>query len=122
MRREKRRNASLGAGVVLAAIAWAVRTLWLPLDRHVFDGHEADYLAAFQGAEWTGSTRLYPLLAGAYGLLGRVSDEPALLLGVNLAAGVITVLAAAWWARGRWGARAGVALGLALAVSPAHVF
>jgi hypothetical protein len=106
----------------LACAALAVRTLWLPLGRHAFDGHEADYLSAFLGATWTGSTRLYPLLAGAYALLGRVWAHPGVLLGINLLAGVATVLAGAWWVRSRWGDRAGAAAGLALVLSPAHVF
>ncbi len=113
---------SLGTALTLALTALAVRVLWLPLERHVFDGHEADYLAAFQGTDWTASTRLYPLLAGAYEVLGHLWGDPRLLLAVNQAAGVMTVVAAAAWARKRWGDRSGVAVGLALALSPVHVF
>ena len=77
--------------VVAAAAAFA-RFAWLPLERHRFDGHEADYLAAFQGAVLEPSTRHMPLLAGAYRALGRLSDAQEVLLAVNLLAGVLTVL------------------------------
>lgn len=113
---------TLLAGATLAAAALAVRTLWLPLGRHTFDGHEADYLSAFLGAPWSGSTRLYPLLAGLYTALGALGDDPRLLLGLNLAAGVATVLAAGIWVRRTWGDRAALVTAAALALSPAHVF
>ncbi len=113
---------TVAAGLALAAGAMAVRGAWLPLERHVFDGHEADYLAAFQGAAWSGSTRLYPVLAGAYAALGQLSSDPRLLLAVNLLAGALTAVAGAAWARRRWSPRAGWVLGALLALSPAHVF
>ncbi len=114
-----RRLLAVGA-LVLAAVG--VRAVWIPLDRHVFDGHEADYLSAFLGAPWTGSTRLYPLLAGFYGLLGKIWADPRFLLGVNIAAGIATVLAIGLWIGRRHGPRAGWWVATLLAFSPVHAF
>ena len=110
------------AVTALALAALAVRVVWIPVGRHVFDGHEADYLSAFLGASWTGSTRLYPLLAGLYALLGRAWAEPWLLLGVNVVAGVATVLLVGRWIGRRYGRREGWLAAALLAASPVHAF
>jgi len=102
---------------LVAIVATWVRCSWLPLERHRFDGHEADYLAAFQGAVLEPSTRHMPLLAGAYRGLGRLTEAPDALLAVNLAAGVVTAVAGATLAR-----RGRLATGLLLALSPTLVF
>ena len=103
---------------LVAVAATLARGVWLPLERHRFDGHEADYLAAFQGAVLEPSTRHMPLLAGAYRALGRLTDAPEALLAVNVLAGVVTVVAGATLARreGRLGT------GLLLALGPTLVF
>ena len=112
------RKATAQLGILLLAVF--VRTRWIPLARHRFDGHEADYLAVFQGAEWEGTTRLYPVLAGFYAGLGALFDDGNVLLVVNIAAGVGTVVAVGWVVQQRYGEWPGVAAGLLLALSPEH--
>jgi hypothetical protein len=108
-----------------------VRAGWIPLERHRFDGHERDYLRVFLGEPLRASTRLYPTLAGPYRALGALSDDPRLLLWINLGAGALTALlagvAAARWASARGGERAhapraGWIAALLIALSPAHAF
>jgi hypothetical protein len=106
----------------LIGVALVLRTCGIPLWRHRFDGHELDYLAAFQGEPWSASTRVYPLLAGLYQALGRVFSDPRLLVGINVLAGLVTVLAGGFWAKRRWGAGVGWMLAALLALSPTHVF
>jgi len=106
----------------LAGVALLLRTCGIPLWRHRFDGHELEYLAAFQGESWQASTRVYPLLAGFYQALGQVFSDPRLLVGINVLAGLVTVLAGGHWARKRWGASAGWMLAALLALSPTHAF
>lgn len=108
------------AALLALLLALVVRLGVLPLERHRFDGHEADYLRAFLGEVGPASTRLYPLLAGFYAALGRLSPDPRLLLGVNLAAGAALVGVAALWVGRRHGAAAGLGAGVLLALSPPH--
>ncbi len=115
-------RARLASLAGLALLATLARAVGLPLSRHRFDGHEGDYLRAFQGELLEGSTRLYPLLAGLYAGLGALTQDSRALLGLSIAAGVLTVLAGALLVERRFGARAGLLVGLLLALSPTHVF
>lgn len=108
------------ASAAAVGLAVAVRAVWIPLERHRFDGHETDYLRAFLGESGPASTRLYPLLAGLYRALGALSDDPRVLLGLNLAAGVLLVGVAAGWVGRRAGPAAAWGVGILLALSPAH--
>lgn len=112
------RRTTVGLGVLL--LAFFARVWWIPMSRHRFDGHEADYLAVFQGGDWTGTTRLYPALAGFYAGLGALFSDPGVLLGVNVLAGLGTVFCGAFVVRQRYGDLAGLAAGLLLALSPEH--
>jgi hypothetical protein len=114
-----RHRIALLLAVVLGA---AVRLVWMPLSRHRFDGHEREYLDAFQGHDWQGSTHLVPTLAGLYQALGTLSDDPRLLLGVNLAVGIGAVALAGLLGWRRWGPTAGVVLAVGLAISPEWAF
>jgi hypothetical protein len=100
----------------------ALTRLGLPLQRHKFDGHEGDYLRVFLGEDLDASTRLYPVLAGFYSLLGQLSSEPALLVGVNLLAGIATVGLLGLAVGRRFGHAEGLAAATLLALSPTHAF
>ncbi|MCK6507735.1 hypothetical protein L6R53_30940 [Myxococcota bacterium] len=75
-----RRSTSL-ALLAVAVVALLVRLGLLPaLDRHVYDGHEADYWDLFRGERQPtrGGTVLYPAMQWGWWLLGRVLPaEPA---------------------------------------------
>ena len=100
--------------------ALLVRLVGFPLERLRFDGHEAEYIAAFQGAGWEASTRVMPTLAAFYEALGWVFESTWAPVGVNVVAGVVTVLAVAAWAERRWGFEAGVLAGALMVFSPEH--
>ena len=110
-------GAALGVLIVAALARWVA----LPLERHVFDGHEALYLRAFLGEELPTSAKLMPLPATILALLGRLSQDPETLLHLHLGLGVVCValggLAAARGAR----PIAGIFAGALLATAPAHV-
>lgn len=108
------------AGAGLTLIALGVRLGVFPVQAHRFDGHEADYLAAFQGQDWTASTHLMPALAAPYQALGWLFDSSWALVGVNVVAGLVTVLAVAAWAHRRFGFQAGVVAGALVALAPEH--
>ncbi|MCK6525395.1 hypothetical protein L6R49_28650, partial [Myxococcota bacterium] len=110
-------GAALGVLVVAASARWAL----LPLERHVYDGHEALYLRAFLGEAPPTSAKLMPLPAALLALFGRLSDDPATLLHLHLSLGTLCValggLAAARGAR----PLVGVLAAALLATAPAHV-
>jgi hypothetical protein len=109
------------AAALLALALW-VRVGWLPVGRHRFDGHEADLLAAFQGSEVATSTRVHPVAASLAAGLGRLSQDPRLLLAVSVLAGLVCVGAAGLWAQRRWGPSAGFWTALLVALTPAQAF
>lgn len=110
------------AAVALGVVAVYLRAGLIPFRRHLYDGHELDYLRVFQGAELGDSTRLYPTLAWLYRQLGAISDDPNLLLWLALAVGVATVGAAGVAVGRRFGERAGWIAAILVAASPAHAF
>ncbi|MCB9761870.1 MAG: hypothetical protein H6739_18720 [Alphaproteobacteria bacterium] len=123
-RPDRERTTQAAWALAFAAVfglALAARTVGLPLERHVFDGHEADYLRVFQGAPVPASTRLYPLLAGLYGALGRWTQDPAWLLRLNALAGALGASLGGVAIARRWGLRAGLCAAALLALSPPHV-
>jgi len=108
--------------LILGMVALFVRLVGIPIWRHQFGGHELDYLTAFSGDGWQSSTRVYPLLAGFYASLGKVFTAPGILVGINLFAGLATVLAGGIWAKHRWGASVGWMVAVLLCLSPTHAF
>ncbi|MCP4804646.1 MAG: hypothetical protein GY913_34135 [Proteobacteria bacterium] len=80
--------------LVLAPAA-AVRLLWMPISRHVFDGHEAEYLDLWMGTrELTqGGTMLYPAMQWLYRGLGVVLPLQNGPLMLNLAASLVAISA-----------------------------
>lgn len=110
-------GAALGALIVAALARWVA----LPLERHVYDGHEALYLRAFLGEELPTSAKLMPLPAALLAGVGRLSPDPEILLHLHISLGVCCValggLAAARLAR----PVVGVLTAALLATAPAHV-
>ena len=117
-----RRSRQIAAAAILGALALWVRAGWIPIERHVFDGHERIYLLAFQGQAVEASTRVYPTLAGLYRLLGQIVSTPDALLGLSIGAGLAGVGAAGIAVGKRHSARAGWITALLLALSPPHAF
>ncbi|MCB9795301.1 MAG: hypothetical protein H6741_21570 [Alphaproteobacteria bacterium] len=113
--------ARLAAGLALFCAALAVRAWGLPLERQVFDGHERDYLLAFQGLETGASLQVYPGLAALYRALGALTPDPRALLGLNLFAGALTAPLAGLAVGRSLGERAGWIAGALVALSPSHV-
>ncbi|MEY3214043.1 MAG: hypothetical protein RIT28_4524, partial [Pseudomonadota bacterium] len=111
----------VGAALGVLVVAVLARWVALPLDRHVFDGHEALYLKAFLGEDPPTSAKLMPLPAALLALFGRLSQDPETLLHLHLSLGVLCValggLAAARGAR----PIVGIFAGALLATAPAHV-
>lgn len=109
------------SAVSIVLLALIVRLVVVPSwDRIVFEGHEALYLAAFRGEAVPGSTQAYPLLTGLYRLMGLITDQPLVLVGISVLAGAAAALGAAVWV-GRWvSPGAGVWTGVLVALLPEH--
>ena len=75
--------------------ALAVRVVWMPISRHVFDGHEAEYLDLWMGTrELTqGGTMLYPAMQWLYRGLGVVWPHPSGPLVLALVASTVSLAA-----------------------------
>jgi hypothetical protein len=112
------------AWLALLSGALAVRALWLPaVERHGWEGHEAEYLAVFQGT-WDGpwSTRVVPLLGWTYRALGRLGDGEGLLLALSLGLGLFSLAALVVLVRREAGPLAGWLAGALAAVYGNHAF
>ncbi len=84
-------------GLAVLALALLVRTWVVPsLERHAWEGHEAEYLAVFQG-DWHGrwSTRIVPLLGWSYRALGSVTEREQALVWLALILGLASIAALA---------------------------
>lgn len=110
--------------LLVVGVALVVRLVVLPaLQRHEFDGHEAEYWDIFRGerALSRGGTVLYPSMQWLWALLGSVlphrPDVPVALMACVGAAGV--ALAGALVGR-RVGRRAGLATAALVALHPTH--
>lgn len=106
---------------MLFVAAVLIRGAWVPTwSRLRFEGHETLYLAAFQGAEVSASTRAYPLLTWFYGALGVLSSDPKWMVFCAIIAGGVAVVGAAEWV-GRWvSPMAGLWTGVLVALLPEH--
>ena len=94
----------------------------VPIWKHGFEGHEREYLSAFEGGDWQASTRVYPLLAQFYEAIGVLFSHPLILVAINLVAALAT-LATAWvWIQRRWSEEAAWMATILLALSPVHAF
>ncbi len=110
------------AGAVLS-LALVARRFWLPVgSRHVFDGHEAQYLAVFQGEPWLGSSHMVPVLAMLYTAMGRISRDPGFLLDLNLAASLAGVAALMLLVGSRAGFLPALVAGVGTAIYGNHAF
>jgi hypothetical protein len=108
-------------GVVLA-LALAVRVLWVPLGRHEFDGHEAEYLEIFLGnrALTQGGTLLYPAMQWLYRGMGIGPDWPWLLQAFSVAAALVGIAAFVGFVTRLTSRPVGLAAGTALALLGNH--
>jgi len=84
----------------------------------VFDGHERGYVLAFLGHPPDPSTQAWPALTALYRLLGLLSSDPRLLVGLSVLAGALAAAGVAVWTARRFGTVAGIWTGLLVAVLP----
>ena len=102
--------------------ALVVRLVWVPRwSRLQFDGHEGDYLRAFQGAEIGPSTSAYPLLTSLYRGLSVLSEDPRVLILFSAVVGALGVVGFALWVTQETSSRAGVLAGSIAVLLPEHV-
>ncbi len=111
----------LAAGGLGIFALW-VRVGWVPIERHRFDGHEAELLQAFLGQSPAWSTRVQPAAAILYSGLGSVISDPRALIALQLLSGLACVGLAGIWASREWGAKAGWWTALLLTLTPAQAF
>ncbi len=121
VRRRMRVDRSL-LGVL--AVALVVRALWMPLDRHVFDGHEAEYLDIFLGTKalTRGGPLLYPAHQWITRGLGLVLRHPTGLIGFSLLASLVSIGATWGWASRFYGRRVALFAAAILALWGNHAF
>lgn len=117
------RRAELGgvAAVFVLALLW--RALALPVERHLYDGHEAEYYDIFRGVRpvGRGGTLLYPLMQWGWWLAGiALPRHPATPLVVSAVVGAATAAGVALLGQRLAGRRAGALVGLLLALDPSH--
>ena len=114
----------LACGALVLALALWVRLEWLPVgQRHVFDGHEAEYLDLFLGRStpsW--STRMVPPLGLLYQGLGALSHDPRLLIATSALAGLTSIAAIMDMVRRQVGVAGALLTGLLLALYGNHAF
>ena len=103
-------------------MALLTRLVAVPLWRHRFEGHELEYLSAFNGDPWESSTRVYPLLADLYALMGLLFSNSYGLVALNLFASLLGIFAGFHWARKKWGDSTAWMLAILLTLSPTHAF
>lgn len=106
------------AAVVLAGV---VRLGLLPTwSRLRFDGHERLLLRAFEGSPPDASTQALPLPLALAGLLGRLFDDPVVLVILSGLAGSLAVGCVVLWTARRWGLVAAAWAGLFVALLGEH--
>ncbi len=110
--------------VVVLGVALAVRTLWLPVEQHQYDGHEAEYLDIYLGRRdlTRGGPLLYPVMQWLYWLLGRLPTHEAVPVVVSLGASLLAIAALVGLVGRLARPEAGLAAGLALALWGNHAF
>lgn len=81
--------------LAVLGLALLVRVLVIPSWRHVYDGHEADYLDIFlhRSPVDAGGTLRYPALQVLYAGLGAMLPHPAVPVAVAVAFGLVGVAA-----------------------------
>lgn len=109
---------------VVLVLAIVVRLIWIPVDLHEFDGHEADYRDIFLGekALTRGSTMLYPALQWLYLGLGRLSQSTSVLLGVSFLGSLVSIAATYGIGRRVRNERVGLTAAALLAIWGNHAF
>ena len=109
-------------GVVCLALC--VRVVWMPVGRHIFDGHEAEYLDVYMGTrELTrGGPLFYPAMQWLYRGFGLPFRHPGLLLALCMAASLLSISAFYGWVYRLLGRSPAIAGALLLAVWGNHAF
>ena len=111
-------------GLVLIAAA-LVRAVVLPLERHEFDGHEAEYRDIFLGIRplSQGGTMLYPAMQWLCRGLGVLfAPHAGVLLAFSLVAGLVSIAALYGATRRLAGETVGLGAAIALAAWGNHAF
>lgn len=122
MRGALRPNAKLVGVLTLAVV---VRAVILPLERHEFDGHEAEYLDLFLGVRGLsqGGTMLYPAMQWLCRGLGVVfAPHAGMLLAFSLSMGLVSIAALYGLVHRALGERAALGAAIALALWGNHAF
>lgn len=117
----RRPELAVVAGVFAVALLW--RGLALPVERHLFDGHEAEYFDIFRGVRpvGRGGTLLYPLMQWGWWLAGLLlPHHPAVPLVLSAVVGAATAAGVALLGQRLGGRLAGAVVGLLLALDPSH--
>lgn len=110
--------------VAVGILALLVRVVVIPVSRHIFDGHEAEYLAIYRGdLELSqGGTMLYPAMQWLYAGVGHLFSSEWGLLGISTVASVVSVLVLSVTVSSITTRRHGIAVGVALSIWGTHAF
>ena len=110
--------------VVIGLLAILVRVVVLPVSRHIFDGHEAEYLDIYRGdlALSQGGTMLYPAVQWLYAGMGHLLSSEWGLLGISLLASVVSIVALSAAVSLMSTRRVGLASGALLSLWATHAF
>ena len=111
-------------GALVLLLALLVRVVWVPLERHEFDGHEAEYRDLFLGtrALSRGGTLLYPAMQWLYAGLGIVLDDPRGLIAFSTGISLVGIAATMGAVRRLWAPGPALAAGLLMALWGDAVF
>lgn len=111
-------------GALVLLLALLVRVVWVPLERHEFDGHEAEYRDLFLGARalGRGGTLLYPAMQWLYAGLGIVLEDPRWLIVFSTGISLLGIAATMGAVRRLWAPGPALAAGLLLALWGDAVF
>ena len=110
--------------VVVLILGSVVRFLWMPIELHLFDGHEAEYFDIFRGERplSRGSVMLYPALQWLYAGVGRISTNPWVLLSLSGAASLLSIAATYGIGRRLMGARSAWVAAAIVSIWGNHAF
>ena len=113
----------VGLLCALALALWVRIGLIPAFPRHAWEGHEAEYLAVFQG-DWHGawSTRVVPLLGWVYRAMGAITTAPGALVALSLAASLASIAALVLLLRRQVGAGPALLAGALVALYGNHAF
>jgi hypothetical protein len=108
----------------IALLAALVRLVVIPVSRHIFDGHEAEYLSIYRGElELSqGGTMLYPAMQWLYAAAGQIMSSDWGLLSLSMVASIVSVIIFSVTVTSVTNKRVGVAVGVTLSLWATHAF